>query len=117
MPYADFTFYQETYQGTMNEADFNRLAPRASAYLDAITYGKLDAAWQTEERVKCACCAIAEEYAVTEQGGEITSTNNDGYAESYAVSGRTAEQRYYQVAALYLGGTGLLYRGIRHAHV
>ena len=35
---ADYTFYANTYHGTLSEADFNRLLPRASAEIDALTF-------------------------------------------------------------------------------
>lgn len=41
MVYADYTYYKETYLGTLiSESEFPMLAKRASEYLDYITVGK-----------------------------------------------------------------------------
>lgn len=100
--------------GTLSEEEFVRLCGRAWAYLEALTMGRVSKALPgpVAERVKRACCAVADEYAAQEKGGEVVSANNDGYSETFAGSGRTAAQRLYDAAALYLAPTGLLYAGM-----
>lgn len=112
MAYADYAYYKGAYQGRMGEADFARLSRQASAYLDAVTLRRIQGPWAADGRVRDACCAVADAYLQNEQGGEVLSASNDGYAETYAASGKTPEQRLYSAAALYLGWTGLLYRGV-----
>lgn len=109
----DYAFYQAM-GGTLSEADFMRLRGRAWAYLEALTIGRVGKALlgPTAERVKRACCAVVDECAAQEKGGEVVSASNDGYSETYAGSGRTAAQRLYDAAALYLVPTGLLYAGM-----
>ena len=110
----DYAFYQAM-GGALSEADFTRLRGRAWAYLDALTMGLAVPASLPKpyvEKVKLACCAVVDEYAAQEQGGEVVSASNDGYSETYAGSGRTAAQRLYIAAALYLVPTGLLYAGM-----
>lgn len=109
----DYAFYQ-AWGGSLSEADFLRLRARAWAYLDGLTLGRVSRLLPgpSAERVKRACCAVADEYAAQEQGGEVVSASNDGYSESYAGSGRTAAQRLYDAAALHLTPTGLLYAGM-----
>lgn len=109
----DYAFYQAM-GGTLSEADFTRLRSRAWAYLEALTMGRVDKALPgpAAERVKRACCAVVEESAAQEKGGEVVGASNDGYSETYAGSGRTAAQRLYDAAALYLAPTGLLYAGM-----
>lgn len=109
----DYAFYQAM-GGTLSEADFMRLRGRAWAYLEALTMGRVNKALPgpAAERVKRACCAVAEEYAAQEKGGEVVGASNDGYSETYAGSGRTAAQRLYDAAVLYLAPTGLLYAGM-----
>lgn len=109
----DYAFYQG-FGGQLSEADFLRLRAQAWAYLEALTMGRVNSALPgpAAERVKRACCAVADEYAAQEQGGEVASASNDGYSETYAGSGRTAAQRLYDAAALHLAVTGLLYAGM-----
>lgn len=109
----DYAFYQAM-GGTLSEADFMRLWGHAWAYLEALTMGRVGKALlgPTAERVKRACCAVVDECAAQEKGGEVVSASNDGYSETYAGSGRTAAQRLYDAAALYLVPTGLLYAGM-----
>ena len=116
MPYADFEYYKDTYCGKMTEEEFDRFSRQASAYLDFITFDRIPAV--TDEaimaKVKDACCALAETCLLNEQGGGIASETNDGISVTY-VNGsgsKTDEQRLKQTALIYLGHTGLMYRGV-----
>ena len=61
MAYADYTFYSTEWLGTaIAEADFPRLALRASDFIDYYTRGKAAASDATTALAK-ACCAIAEQ--------------------------------------------------------
>lgn len=115
MVYATYDYYMTDYYGSMLEDDFNRLSRQATAYLDLITFGRIDATVTAGNAVQDACCAIADTYLLNEQGGGIASETNDGISVNY-VSGasntKTDGQRLYEAAALYLGHTGLLYRGV-----
>lgn len=111
----DYDFYQNVYFiGTLSEKDFSRLVGKAWAYLETLTMGRVNMTLPTmvANKVKLACCALVHEYADQERGGEIASATNDGYQETYVSSGRTANQRLYDIAALYLAPTGLLYAGM-----
>lgn len=111
-PYADYRYYAEEYRGSaVPEADFPRLSRQASSYLDQVTFGRIRGSWETNSRVRDACCALAEQLHQEAQGGEVVSASNDGYSETYASSGKTAAQRRYETAAAYLAVTGLLYQG------
>ena len=97
--------------GTLDETEYNRLAVRAWAYLDTLTLGKAALATGTVlGKVKLCLFDLVGTMYQTEQGGEVVSANNDGYSETYAQSGKTAEQKLYSSAALYLAATGLLDR-------
>lgn len=115
MVYADFAYYRDAYHGTMAEADFLRLSRAASAYLDALTFGRAAAVTdeRTRDKLRDACCAVTDCLRTEERGGEVVSASNDGYTETYAASGKSAAQRRYEVATLYLANTGLLYAGCR----
>ena len=117
MVYADFAYYSKEYGGTMPEEDFKRLSRRASAYLDQVTFDRV-AAGQPEtvmSKVKDACCAVADAWLLNEQGGGVASATNDGISVTYVAgvsNSSTDGQRLYEAAALHLGNTGLLYRGV-----
>ena len=129
MIYADYSFYTESFYGTaIEKSDFNRLALRASQFLDYYTQGKAkdNAAL---EAVKMACCAIAERVAIVESANvaAVKSVSGNGLKSesvgSYSVSYETASERisaaegakegYAAIAREYLVNTGLLYRGGR----
>ncbi|HBF64740.1 MAG TPA: hypothetical protein DDW34_02050 [Clostridium sp.] len=115
MAYATYEYYTNEYYGKMAENDFNRLSRQTTAYLNQITCGRIDATMATSSAVKDACCAVADAYLLNEQGGGIASESNDGISVSY-ISGtnntKTDGQRLYEAAALFLGHTGFLYRGV-----
>ena len=116
MIYADFNYYKGTYCGEMTEKDYDRLSRQASAYLDFITFDRIKNV--TDEsvmaKVKDACCAVADTLLLNEQGGGIASETNDGVSVAYVngTGSKTDEQRLKQTALIYLGHTGLMYRGV-----
>ena len=112
MVYADYDYYLNEYSGNaVAEADFTRLSRQASAYLDSLTCGKIRGSWVDDNRVKDACCAVAEVIQKQEQGGEVASESNHGVSRTYVTSGKSAEQEMYYFAVLYLSNTGLMYAG------
>lgn len=113
MIYADFSYYKDTYCGEMAEGDFKRFSRQASAYLDSVTFDRIAAVTDEKimEKVKEACCAVADALLRKEQRDGIASETNDGISVTYTTEGSTDEQRLYRAAVLYLGNTGLLYRG------
>ena len=114
MVYADFSYYKDTYCGEMAEGDFKRLSRSASAYLDSVTLDRIPSVTDEKimEKVKDACCAVADVLLLKEQRDGIAAETNDGVSVTYATEGKTDEERLYQAAVLYLGNTGLLYRGV-----
>ena len=65
MAYTDFEFYTTTYHGNVvPEADFSRIADRASDFLDVITFDRLIGGLPDNDRAKTkvqkAVCAVAE---------------------------------------------------------
>ena len=112
MIYADYDYYLNEYSGNaVAEADFAHLSRQASAYLDSLTCGKIRGSWVDDNRVKDACCAVAEVMQKQEQG-EVASESNDGTSVTYVTSGKTAQNRMYDAAVMYLSSTGLLYAGV-----
>lgn len=133
--YAEYVYYTGTYYGTqIAEADWNRLASRASDFIDYYTLGKA-AAWTeanpNNDAVKKCCCALAERCQLIEQvqrnalisaesgDGELQSESVGAYSRTYRDATETAasadefaKATLSGVAQQYLLPTGLLYRGI-----
>jgi hypothetical protein len=118
--YTDFAYYRDTYLGTaIAEAQFPALALRASAYIDQITFQRAAAENDTDtvDLIKMATCSVAEEIQKTQESGDtggIVSESVGSHSVTYAENSsarRSIEQKLLTAAALYLGGTGLLYRG------
>ena len=121
--YATYTYYTSTFLGVdiEDETTFNRLALRASAVLDRITFNR--AADVTDEddldALSMACCAIAEEIqVVTLEGGSggIKSESVGSHSVTYSENNDrmfTNNQRYENAARIYLEGTigNLMYKG------
>lgn len=116
MRYAEFEYYKNEYGGEMAEKDYQRLSRQASAYLDLITSDRIQTVTEERimEKVKDACCAVADAFLLNENGGGIASETNDGISVSYVngAGSKTDEQRLYDAALIYLGCTDLLYRGV-----
>lgn len=114
---VDYPFYSETFQGKASKEDFERLDIKASAYLDRVTFGRLSSVIDTDviDRAKLARCALVDAYLLNEQGGGIASESNDGITVNYVAgisNTKSENQRLREAASLFLGGTGLLYRGV-----
>ena len=64
MAYADYKFYTESFGNVVPEADFPRLAERASEFVDIMTsdrlVGGLPSNERSQKRIKKAVCSLAE---------------------------------------------------------
>ena len=118
----------------MPSSDWNRTAGKASDFLDAATFGRLENGIPEnfERNVKRCICEMSEYvYAFAEslsksgtnQAGAKTYEQIGAYAVNYAgisdsistlMNGSPAglETLLSQIAMKYLGRTGLLYRGV-----
>jgi hypothetical protein len=122
--YADYTYYINTYLGTsIVSADFPRFALRASEVLDQLTFERAAAivAAGTDtaliDLIKMANCKLAESYQTEEQdgfGGGIQSESIGSSSVSYAKGAhalKSSWDRMSQDASIYLGSSGLMFRG------
>lgn len=89
MAYADYDFYTESYYGNVvPEADFDRLAARASDFIDTLTFDNLvdglPADKRSQKRIKKAVCSLAElmyqielaeKNAINQASTNLTDTN------------------------------------------
>lgn len=123
MVYADFDFYVNSFGGTFfqTEEAFNPCAIRASLYLDELTLGRAEANAELE-RVKLACCAIAEQVSIIMEAeasagtGAMRSQSVGSFSVTYSTTEEIvahAKAQIGELARLYLAPTGLLYRGIK----
>lgn len=116
MIYADYEYYQNTYCGSniTDENTFNRLALKASAFLDAVTYNRIDKAQLIPNAVKNATCAVVDVIQGYESGESGVASESVGrVSKTYAnAEGKTLEKESYAVAYPFLVNTGLLYRGL-----
>lgn len=119
MIYADYEYYTGTFGGSaISAADFPRLARRASAEVDHVTFGRILKLDEIPDAVKDAVCEVAEKLQEQENSEKnsagIASENNDGYSVSYRDDGGEAGRAHERYLAIrsYLAVTGLMYRGI-----
>lgn len=99
--------------GAMSQTNYYVFSSKAWALLDTLTMGR--AAVSTGavlSKVKLALYDMADELFRQSQGGEVASATNDGYSETYVVTGKSREDKLRSIAASYLANTGLLYRGL-----
>lgn len=115
--YADYEFYRTKTKGVVPSEQFERLAVRATRYIDAGTLGKAAALGKNDPRmqdVMLCCCELVDEIYNEENGGGIASESNDGITINY-VKGisntKSTEEKIYNVLVQGLARTGLLYKG------
>jgi hypothetical protein len=122
--YATYTDYIGTFLGTaIASEDFDRLALRASVYIDQLTFNRAAAIvtagtdTATIALIKMATCAMAEELNSIEVGGsnsgiksESIGANSVAYMDGSFATLSTIG-KLSQAASMYLASTGLLYRG------
>lgn len=121
--YADYVFYSDTYQGEMDESDFERNALSASQYIRYLTHGRSDG-YEGDELKYAVCEAADILYAsyqkIADGTGEKKSENTDGYSVSYVTQARDGEtieelanRKMTGAIRKWLLPTGLLYAGVR----
>lgn len=109
MPYTDYSFYQNEYHGKLDENEFNRLIVPATAYIKMITFGRSETIQSFE--VELATCAVLDEIEAQEKP-ELSSQTVGPWTKHFVTKEKSGNQRKYDAAAVYLAGTGLLYRGL-----
>lgn len=118
--YAEYSYYVSNYFGTdIAEADWNKLATRASDFIDYFTRGKASS-YADSDSVKKCCCALAERYQVIETSrasaskgnGEMQSQTVGNYSVTYRSGAEVTQaekQQFASICFMYLGN--LVYRG------
>lgn len=115
-PYVDFNYYHDSYHGNLIKADvFQIVELEAEAYINAITFGRIQRLDVVPDCVKNAICAAAEamhEY-LNSRKSSVKSESNDGYSITYADAVGETECRgnMRSRAGSHLANTGLTYKG------
>lgn len=123
MIYADYAYYTNTYKGTSTSQDaFAALSRRASAFIDRLTYNRLNNGYAVTDAVKMATCAVAEamqESTETKKtaipAASVKSESVDGDSVTYQDPGdirEALETLWTEAAEQYLLFTGLMDRGL-----
>lgn len=121
MAYADYTHYSTVYLGNaIAEADFPRLALRASAQIDRLTYNRAATDTDNTTAIKNAMCAVAEEIQRQESSDNVdgvTSESQGRYSVAYSANSnksRTNQQKIEDAAKLWLNSTALMFPGFSY---
>lgn len=120
---VDYKYYIEDFGGEKisTESAFKKTRDLADVYMYDFTSGRAESDTENEYRIKSCLCEMCDViYNLTANDGKIVkSENTDGYSVSYVterIDGQDAEKvlenKLYRIAKVYLGNTGLLYRGV-----
>lgn len=120
--YADYSFYTDEFYGTViPPEEWNKYASRASDYIDYITSGKAKTYEDVNGSLAKACCAVAEQMAISESisssmsvaglASESVGSHSVTYRSESEIHA-SMKQAMLNAAQMYLFPTGLLYRGV-----
>jgi len=122
--YATYSYYTSTFLGTaIAEADFPRLALRASAQIDRVTFNRaaaiITANTETDNvtAIKMATCEIAEEIQRQESASNVdgvTGESQGQYSVSYGANSNRSKSNQSKIetaARLWLENTFLMFGG------
>lgn len=126
--YADYSYYTDSYGGTMSEDEYKGYGLRASDFLDIMTRhqmrGNLPSDVTNLRLIRTAACVIADEFKAIQErqtvlaasasgGGTVKSVSSGGESLSFELSaldkaisgGQGGINRYlYESAKVYLSG-------------
>ncbi len=106
MNFIDYDYYKDSYCGSITKEDFNRVLPKAEAYLSGATHGRIKTA---DTNVCFALCELCDIFADEIDRKNISSENCDGYSVSYDESDVQGDA--WEIVKIYLGNSGYLYGG------
>lgn len=113
--FADYEFYKSI-GGDLSEDEFSKVAAKASAYIDKVTFGRASE-HADDERVKRCCCDLCDTlFAISEaaSGGLVKQSESVGsWSVTYANSeNTTSEINYARAACRVWLPAEWLYRGV-----
>ena len=87
MLHVSYADYQTVYKGTLTESDYGSVADEACAYVDKITYQRLeeDIPDYVKSCVRGCGCNFSKNKLLKDSKfqSRVKSFNNDGYSETY----------------------------------
>lgn len=113
MAWVDYAYYQKNFGGSkISPNSFINLEIKARAFINTITFNRIDANHLTED-IKNAVCAVAEQMKSIEETGGLKQSETVGrHSVSYFIApGSSNKSELYTTASMYLTAE-LLYRGV-----
>ncbi len=107
MEFIDYAYYKEVYCGSLEEAEFNRVYPKACAYFYGATRGRVK---EKDTSVCFALCELCDIFYEESSRTGLKSESCDGYSVSYADTENTYSLAW-DVLTTYLETSGYLYGG------
>ena len=101
----DYTYYKETFGGTLSEDEFQKNLPKATAYLRGATHGR---ALPEETCVRFCLCELCELLCQEKERG-IAAESCDGFSVTYEKD--AVSSAMWQTVSVYLAPLGVLYGG------
>lgn len=108
--FADYEYYKSVCGGGLSEEEFSRVAAKASAYIDKVTFGRASE-HADDERVKRCCCDLCDSLS-TISGGVKQSESVGSWSVTYANSENASESNYARAACRVWLPADWLYRGV-----
>lgn len=113
--FADYEFYKSI-GGSLSEEEFSKVAAKASAYIDKVTFGRASE-HADDERVKRCCCDLCDTLSAVSaatSGGLVKQSESVGsWNVTYANSeNTTSEINYARAACRVWLPAEWLYRGV-----
>lgn len=93
--YADYSYYQNEYKGSLSQTLFNSLIIKASREIDKyvnrkITSNDLD----TYEEIKYVACSLCDKLNSMPKSSNLTSVSIDGVSKTYKSSSEVKQELY-----------------------
>lgn len=117
--YAEYEYYTESFRGSLipDVGSFIYCARTASQYINTVTFNRIVTENDITEAVRNACCAAAEVCYTSSVSPKVASGITTEKIGDYSVTYGTSEsssmrqKRLFAAVKLWLGNTGLMYRG------
>lgn len=115
MRYCDYTYYKNTYGGSMPESSFLKLSIEASAYIKRNTHNRIDES-NIPNEVKDCTCSITDKLKKIEKRKGKTSESVGSWHINYQENSEDNNELYNTLVDFLLEvkdsrGESLLYRG------
>lgn len=107
MEFIDYAYYKEVYCGSLEEAEFAKVYPKACAYFMGATRGRVKV---TDTSVCFALCELCDIFFEEASHADVRSESCDGYSVTYKDTSNTYSLAW-DVLTTYIETSGYLYGG------